>query len=81
MLKAKIEKEVMITNKEIAQFLFKDGTTLEKIDELLEDMLYDEYKMDYDSRCDAVSKLTNADYAQILESLANKIRIADEEEP
>lgn len=77
MLKANIKKEVIITNKEIAQFLFKDGTILETIDELLEDMLYNEYKMDYVSRCDAVSELTNADYAQILESLANKIRIVD----
>lgn len=75
MLKAEIKKEIMITNKEIAEILYRDGTILEQIDEILEDMLYDRYKMDYAARCDAVEQLTKADYAQILESLANKLRI------
>ena len=74
MLKAEIKKEIMITNTEIAQFLLKNGCIFEHIDEILEDMLDDRYNMDYDSRCDAVSKLTNADYIQILESLANEMR-------
>ena len=73
MLKAVIKKEIMITNKEIAQFLWKDGSFLEKIDETLGDMLYDEYEMDYDSRCDVVGQLTNADYVQILSALVNKL--------
>ena len=77
MLKAEIKKEIMITNKEIAQYLWKDGSILESIDGILEDMLYTDYKMDYDSRCNAVSELTNTDYAQILESLANKLRLED----
>ena len=73
MLKAVIKKEIMIMNKEIAQFLWEDGSFLEKIDETLEDMLYNEYEMDYDSRRDAVGQLTNADYVQILSALVNKL--------
>ena len=75
MLKAQIKKEIIITNKEIAEFLYKDGDLLDHIDELLEDMLYNEYKMDYVTRVEAVGALTPADYIQILESLANKLRI------
>lgn len=75
MLKAKITKEIMITNKEIAEFLWKDGSILDNIDDILKDMLYNEYKMDYDLRCDAVDALTIADYVQILEALVNKLRI------
>lgn len=80
MLKAVIKKEIMITNTEIAEFLWKDGSLFEHIDEILEDMLYDKYNMDYDSRRDAVSKLTNADYIQIIASLANKIGKEDMKE-
>lgn len=75
MLKAEMKKEIIITNKEIAQFLWKDGGLFESIDEILEDMLFDKYEMDYDSRRDAVNYLTTADYIQILESLANVMRI------
>lgn len=73
MLKAEIKKKIMITNKEIAQFLFTDGSLIDRMDEILEDMLYDEYKMDYDARCDAVGQLTPADYTEILVFLANKL--------
>ena len=75
MIKAKITKEIMITNKEIAQILLEDESIFDGIDEILKDMLYTKYKMDYDSRCDAVAELTKADYIQILESLANIMRI------
>lgn len=73
MLKAVMKKEIMITNKEIAHFLFKDGGLFEDIDEILEDMLYEKYKMDCDSRHDAIKKLTTADYIQILAELANEM--------
>lgn len=74
MLKAEIKKEVMITNKEIAQFLYTDGSLLDHIAETLEDMLYDEYKMDYDTRCQAVAELTDTDYAEILKMFVDKIK-------
>lgn len=74
MLKAEIKKEVKITNKEIAHFLYTDGSLLDHIAETLEDMLYDEYKMDYDTRCQAVAELTDADYTEILKILADMIK-------
>lgn len=74
MLKAEIKKEIMITNKEIAQILLEDESIFDDIDDILKDMLYTKYKMDYDSRCDAVNQLTSADYIQILEALANEVR-------
>lgn len=73
MLKAVIKKEIMITNEKIAQFLWEDGSFIEKIDEILEDMLYDRYEMDCDSSHDAIGQLTSADYAQILGALINKL--------
>ena len=73
MIKAEIKKEIMITNKEIAQFLWEDGSLFEEIEGTLGDMLYDRYKMDYTSRSDAVEQLTNADYNEILIFLANKL--------
>ena len=77
MLKAEIKKEIIITNKEIAQYLYEDEAFLEEMKEMLEDMLYLKYNMDLTARHDAVNELTGADYAQIFESLANKMRIAD----
>lgn len=73
MLKAEIKKEVTLTNKEVAEFLWKDGSFLEQIDEILGNMLYDTYGMDCDSRCDALDELTAADYSEILIFLANKL--------
>lgn len=73
MLKAEIKKEIMIRNKEIAHFLVKDGALLDRMSEILEDMLYDEYKMDYDTRCRAVAELTDADYTEILIFLAHEL--------
>lgn len=74
MLKAVIKKEVEITNKEIAQYLWVDGSVFESIDETLENMLYDKYDMDYPTRSGAVEKLTNADYIEILQGLADRIK-------
>ena len=74
MLKAEIKKEIMITNKEIAQILLEDESIFDDIDDILKDMLYTKYKMDYDSRCEAVNQITSADYIQILESLADKLK-------
>ena len=74
MIKAKITKEIMITNKEIAQILLEDESIFDNINSILSDELYIKYKMDYDSRCDAVNQLTTADYVEILESLANKLK-------
>ena len=74
MLKAEIKKEIMITNKEIAQILLEDESIFDNIDDILKDMLYTKYKMDYDSRCDAVNQLTSADYVEILIFLANKLQ-------
>lgn len=73
MLKAEIKKEIIMTNKEIAQFLLEDGSFLDAINETLEDMLFDKYKMDYEVRADAIAELTIADYYEILISLANKL--------
>ena len=74
MLKAEIKKEIMITNKEIAQFLLEDESIFDNINSILSDELYIKYKMDYDSRCDAVNQLTTADYVEILIFLANKLQ-------
>ena len=74
MIKAKITKEIMITNKEIAQFLLEDESIFDNINSILSDELYIKYKMDYDSRCDAVNQLTTADYVEILTFLANKLQ-------
>ena len=73
MLKAQIKKEIAITNKEIAQYLWEDKSVLDNIRETLEDTLYIKYKMDYDARCIAVAELTKADYVEILVHLANKL--------
>ena len=74
MLKAEIKKEIMITNKEIAQILLEDESIFDDIDDILKDMLYTKYKMDYDSRCEAVNQITSADYVEILIFLANKLQ-------
>ena len=73
MLKAEIKKEIIVTNKEIAQYLLEDGSLLERIDEILDDMLFDKYKIDYELRADATAELTIADYYEILISFANKL--------
>lgn len=74
MIKAEIKKEITITNKEIAQFLLEDESIFDNINTILSDELYVKYKIDYDSRCDAINQLTTADYIQILESLADKLK-------
>ena len=74
MLKAQIKKEIIITNKEIAQILLEDESIFDDIDDILKDMLYTKYKMDYDSRCEAVNQITSADYVEILIFLANKLQ-------
>ena len=74
MLKAQIKKEITITNKEIAQYLWEDGSLLDHIDEVLEHMLYNEYRMDYGARCGAVEQLTPEDYTEILKTLADMIK-------
>lgn len=73
MLKAIIKKEVTLTNEELAQILLEDESIFDNIDDILSNMLYTEYKMDYDSRCDAVNQLTSIDYIQILRFLADKL--------
>lgn len=73
MLKAIMKKEVTLTNKEIAQYLWNDGSILESMEENLVDKLHTEYGMDYDISHEAVDELTNADYVEILQSLADKI--------
>lgn len=73
MLKAEIKKEVVMTNKEIALFLFEDESVLEDIEETLDDMLYNKYDMDYRTRCVALKKLTTKDYIEILRLLADKM--------
>lgn len=77
MLKAEIKKEVKITNKEIAHYLFIDGDLLEHMDEILENMLYEDYGIDYDTRCDAVAQLTVEDYIEILKMLADELESAN----
>ena len=74
MLKAEIKKEITITNKEIAQILLDNESIFDNINDILEKVLYDRYKMDYDARHDAVSQLTTADYIEILIHLANKVQ-------
>ena len=74
MLKAVMKKEVTLTNKEIAQYLWNDGSIFESIDETLGNMLYEKYDMDYPTRCDAVERLTNADYIEILQGLVDRIK-------
>ncbi len=73
MLKAEIKKEIIMTNKEIAQFLLEDGSFLDMIREILDNMLFDKYKMDYEARDNAIDELTTADYYEILISFANKL--------
>lgn len=73
MLRIEIKQEVIMTNKEIANFLYADGRLIEYMGNVLEDMLYDRYKMDYEDRCYAVTTLTKTDYAQILRHLADRM--------
>lgn len=73
MIKVEIKKEITITNKEMAQFLLEDGSFLDMIREILEDMLFDKYKMDYEARDNAINELTTTDYYEILTSFANKL--------
>lgn len=73
MLKIEIKKEIKITNKEIAHFLFVDGSLLDHMDETLENILYDEYKIDYATRCDAVEQLTIEDYVEILKMFVDEL--------
>lgn len=73
MLKAKIKTEITMTNEEIAQLLLKDGSVLEAIDQTLDDMLFEKYKMDYEARNNAIDDLTIADYVEILRILASKL--------
>ena len=73
MLKAVIKKEITLTNAQLAQILLEDESIFDNIDDIFSNMLYNEYKMDYDSRCEAVSKLTSIDYVQILRILADKL--------
>ena len=73
MLKAVIKKEITLTNAQLAQILLEDESIFDNIDDIFSNMLYNEYKMDYDSRCEAMSKLTSIDYVQILRILADKL--------
>ena len=73
MLTAVIKKEVTLTNKELAQILLQDGSIFDNIDDIFSNMLYDDYKMDYDTRCDAVNELTSIDYVEILRFLADEL--------
>lgn len=73
MIKAQIKKEVEITNEEIAKIISRDGRVIDDIKQILDDWLYDEYKMYYDERCDALSDLTTIDYIEILKLLANEM--------
>ena len=74
MIRAEIKKEITITNQEIAQFLLEDESIFDNINSILSDELYIKYKMDYDSRCDAINQLTTVDYIEILIFLANKLQ-------
>lgn len=73
MLKAIIKKEVTLTNEELAQILLQDESIFDTIDDILSDMLYTDYKMDFDSRTEALNQLTSIDYVQILRFLADKL--------
>lgn len=74
MLKAQIKKEIAITNKELAQYLWEDGSIFDNIEETISNMLYNRYKMNYDERCNAVAELTDMDYVEMLIFLANKLQ-------
>lgn len=73
MLKAEIKTKIIITNEEIAEFLFKDGSLIDEINQILDDMLFDKYKMDYEARDNAIDGLTAIDYAEILRIFASKV--------
>ena len=74
MLKAEIREEVIVTNEKISHYLFTDGRLIDYMIELLEDMLYDEYKMGYEARHEAVCEgLKTADYVQILRNIADRM--------
>lgn len=77
MIKVQIKKEVEITNEEIAKIISRDGRVIDGIRQILDDWLYDEYKMDYSERCDALSDLTTIDYIEILRLLSNEITKLD----
>ena len=73
MLKAVIKKEIEITNKEIAHYLYNDGAFLDYINEIIDGMLYRKYRMDYMSRSDAIAELKAEDYAEILKALGDEL--------
>lgn len=73
MLKAEVKKEIIMTNKEIAQFLLEDGSVIDTINETFIDMLFDKYKMSSEAEWNVIDDLTMLDYANILIILANKL--------
>lgn len=73
-MKVEIRKNIEITNATIANELIKDGAIIENLEENIGDILYQNYNVDYDSRCDAVSTLTTEDYVEIFQIMARKIK-------
>ena len=68
-----IKKEIIMSNATIANDLIKDGSVLESIDEIIGDILYNKYGVDYDSRCDATASLNTEDYIEIFRNMATKM--------
>ena len=73
MIKAEVKTEITITNEEIAEFLLKDGSVIDTINETFIDMLFDKYKMSSEARWNVIDDLTMLDYANILIILADKL--------
>ena len=73
MIKAEIKTEITITNEEIAEFLLKDGSVIDTINETFIDMLFDKYKMSSGAGWSVIDDLTMLDYANILKILADKM--------
>jgi hypothetical protein len=73
-MKVEVRKEINISNATIVNELIKDGTIIENLEENIGDILYQNYGVDYDSRCDAVSTLTTEDYIEIFQMMARKMK-------
>lgn len=74
MIKAEVKTEITITNEEIVEYLLKDGSIIDTINDTLIDMLFIEHGMSFEAGGNAIDGLTMLDYAKIFETLATELK-------
>ena len=79
-MKVQIKKEINISNATIANELVKQGGIFEYIDDFIaEDMLYEQYNVEYQDAEKAVSELNMDDYMEIFGNIASIITMNKKE--